>query len=71
MPDKSAHLPITPPIASISLISVPLPTPPIDGLHDISPIVDSFYVTNRVYAPVLAEADAASHPACPPPTTIT
>jgi hypothetical protein len=33
-----------------------LPTPPIEGLHDISPIVDSFCVTKSVSAPVREEA---------------
>jgi hypothetical protein len=48
-----------------------LPIPPIDGLQDISPIVASEWVSKRVFAPVRAAALAASHPACPPPTTIT
>ena len=48
-----------------------MPTPPMDGLHDISPIVSSRCVTSSVEAPALAAAAAASHPACPPPTTMT
>ena len=51
-------------------MSVPLPIPPNDGLHDISPIASSFCVTSKVRAPVLAEAAAASHPAWPAPITM-
>ena len=57
--------------ASISLTKCPLPKPPIAGLQDISPIVSIFIVIKRVLAPILDEADAASTPAWPPPTTIT
>jgi len=39
--------------------------------HHRSPIVSFFWVTRTVLAPALAEAEAASQPACPPPTTIT
>ena len=45
--------------------------PPIDGLHDISPIVSQRWVTRTVRAPVRAAAVAASQPACPPPITTT
>ena len=45
--------------------------PPIEGLHDISPIVSSRCVSSSVRAPMRAAAAAASHPACPPPTTTT
>ena len=44
---------------------------PIAGLHDISPIVESLWVTSAVLAPNRAAAAAASAPACPPPMTIT
>ena len=37
----------------------------------ILPIVLVLWVTISVLAPILAAAAAASHPACPPPTTIT
>ena len=50
---------------------MPLPSPPIAGLHDISPIVARLWVSSKVRAPNRAEAAAASHPACPPPTTTT
>jgi len=66
-----ATLAITPSSASTSLTRVPLPTPPIDGLHDISPIVSSFCVMRRVRAPDRAAPAAASHPAWPPPITHT
>lgn len=36
-----------------------------------SPIVLILWVSSKVLAPILAEAHAASVPACPPPTTIT
>lgn len=35
------------------------------------PIVSILWVSNKVSAPILAAAHAASVPACPPPTTIT
>jgi hypothetical protein len=60
-----------PPSASTSLTRVPLPTPPILGLHDISPTVSSFWVIRSVRAPVLAAPAAASQPAWPPPITHT
>ena len=41
------------------------------GLQLISPMVSSLWVSSRVRAPKRAEAAAASHPACPPPITIT
>ena len=41
------------------------------GLQDISPIVSSRWVTSAVRAPNRAAAAAASHPAWPPPTTMT
>ena len=48
-----------------------LSSPPIAGLHDMTPIVSARWVTSAVLAPVRADAAAASHPAWPPPTTIT
>ena len=62
---------IKPSRASISLTKCPLPSPPIAGLQDISPIVFIFIVIKAVLAPILEAAAAASIPACPPPTTIT
>ena len=41
------------------------------GLHDISPIVSILWVKRAVFTPILADAAAASHPACPPPITTT
>jgi hypothetical protein len=75
---SSAISPIKPPKASISRTKIPfpyfkkqVPTPPMDGLQDISPIVENFCVISKVFEFILAEAAAASHPACPPPMTIT
>lgn len=45
--------------------------PPMDGLQDNSPSVETFCVKSKVWAPVRAAAVAASVPACPPPMTIT
>ena len=45
--------------------------PPMEGLHDSSPMVSARWVIRAVRAPVRAEAVAASQPACPPPTTMT
>ena len=45
--------------------------PPMEGLQDNSPNVDTFCVNRRVLAPVRALAVAASEPACPPPIIIT
>jgi len=64
-------IPISPPRASTSLTNCPFPVPPIDGLQGIIPIESSVNVTINVLHPILAEANAASHPACPAPTTIT
>ena len=63
IPDLSATSPITPSNASISLTRCPLPKPPIAGLQDISPIVSNLWVNSPVFAPNLAAAAAASHPA--------
>ena len=62
---------ICPPKASISRTICPLAIPPMAGLHDICAILFISMVTRQVFAPMLAEAVAASHPACPPPITIT
>ena len=71
MPTASATSPITPPRASISRTRWPLAMPPIAGLHDICAIRSRFIVTMAVFSPMRAHARAASHPACPAPTTTT
>ena len=71
IPAASVTTPIAPPIASTSLTRWPLPMPPIDGLHDNCPIVSILCVIRSVFAPILAEAKAASAPAWPQPTTTT
>src|SRR6516225_1213304 len=71
IPARSIARPIMPSSASISRTRWPLPSPPIAGLHDISPIVARLCVNSSARAPTRAAAAAASHPACPPPTTIT
>ena len=63
-------MPISPPKASISRTTIPLALPPIEGLQGISPILLIFAVINNVLWFLRALAKAASHPACPPPTTI-
>ena len=63
MPASSVALAIIPPIASISLTKCPLPIPPIEGLHDIWPIVSILCVSSSVFCPMRAEAKAASVPA--------
>ena len=67
----SVTRPICPPRASISRTICPLAIPPTAGLHDICAILFISIVTSSVFAPMLAAAQAASHPACPPPTTTT
>ena len=67
----SVTIPMNPPRASISLTICPLAMPPTAGLQDICAILFMSIVTRHVFAPILAEAVAASHPACPPPITIT
>ena len=62
---------ICPPSASISRTICPLAIPPTAGLHDICAILFMSIVTRHVLAPMFAAAVAASHPACPPPITIT
>ena len=54
---------IAPPSASTSLTRWPFPIPPIDGLHDICPMVSSALVTRATLAPDRAAATAASVPA--------
>ena len=70
-PHLSMTLPMRPSSASTSRTRWPLPMPPIDGLHDISPIVSCRCVTRHVDAPARAAAAAASQPAWPPPMTMT
>src|SRR5690606_14377953 len=71
MPASSATRPIRPSSASISRTRCPLPNPPIAGLQDMTPIVSKRCVTSAVLAPARAAAEAASHPAWPPPITMT
>src|SRR5207248_8178234 len=66
-----ATRPINPSRASISRTRCPLPSPPMAGLQDISPIVLRLWVSSSVRAPARTAAAAASHPAWPPPITIT
>ena len=63
--------PISRPCASISRTRWPLPSPPMAGLQDMTPMPSSFSVTSAVRAPSRAAAWAASAPAWPPPTTMT
>ncbi len=49
---------------------MPLAGPPIDGLHGIMATLLISSVNRAVLAPIFAAANAASIPACPPPTTI-
>ena len=63
--------PICPPSASISRTICPLAIPPIAGLQLICPILFISIVIRQVFEPRLAEAAAASQPACPAPITIT
>ena len=71
MPARSMARPIMPSSASISRTRWPLPSPPIAGLHDISPIRSARMVISATDAPIRAAAAAASQPAWPPPTTMT
>src|SRR5258706_7563943 len=64
-------MPIPPPSASISRTMCPLAIPPIAGLQDILAVSSSFTVSSAVESPSRAHATAASHPACPAPTTTT
>ncbi len=69
MPTASATSPMMPPSASTSRTRCPLAIPPIAGLHDICAIRSRFRLNNAVRRPMRAAAIAASHPACPAPTT--
>src|ERR1700692_4207599 len=71
MAPASATRPMRPSSASISRTRWPLPSPPIEGLHDMAPTVAKRWVINAVRAPSRAAAAAASQPAWPPPTTTT
>ena len=55
--------PYDPDPASTSRTMCPLPTPPIDGLQLITPILSWAKVNSAVAAPRRAAADAASQPA--------
>lgn len=71
IPVVSAIRPISPPRASTSRTRCPFAVPPIAGLQDIRPIAAGSMVIRPVAHPILADARAASIPACPPPITIT
>ena len=71
IPASSAATPMTPPSASISRTRWPFAIPPMAGLHDICAMRSAFIVYNAVFKPICAAACAASHPACPAPTTTT
>ena len=57
--------------ASSSRTRCPLPTPPIDGFHDIWPASPARNVSKPTLAPRRAAPAAASQPAWPPPITRT
>ena len=59
--------PIAPPRASISRTKCPLPMPPMAGLQLIWAMVSRLCVIRAVRTPILADAKAASTPACPAP----
>src|ERR1039458_8266383 len=69
MPTASATSPMMPPRASTSRTRWPLATPPTAGLQLICAIRSRFMVISAVFSPMRAAAIAASHPACPAPTT--
>src|SRR5438270_10613755 len=71
IPTASVTSPITPPSASTSRTRWPLAMPPTAGLQDICAIRSTLSVNNAVFKPMRAQAIAASHPACPAPTTTT
>src|ERR1700691_1025861 len=71
MPTASATSPMIPPRASTSRTRCPLATPPTAGLQLICAIRSMFMVMRAVLRPMRAAAMAASHPACPAPTTTT
>src|SRR3982751_2367874 len=68
---RSAARPISPSNTSSSRTRWPLPTPPIDGLHDICPASSRRKVSRPTRAPRRAAAAAASQPAWPAPITRT
>ncbi len=69
--EESDTFAIQPPRASISLTSCPLAVPPMEGLQGMAAILSMSMVSKRVLQPMRAAARAASHPACPAPTTMT
>ena len=69
MNTSSIARPISPPSASSSRTRCPFAVPPIDGLHGIIASESRFSVVRSVLCPIRAHASAASHPACPAPTT--
>src|SRR5579859_4379410 len=71
MPTASVTSPMIPPSASTSRTRWPLAIPPTAGLQDIWAIKSAFRVNRAVFSPRRAAAIAASHPACPAPTTTT
>ncbi len=71
MPTASVTSPMMPPSASTSRTRWPLAMPPTAGLHDICAIKSRLSVNRAVFSPRRAAAMAASHPACPAPTTTT
>ena len=71
MPTASVISPMMPPRASTSRTKWPFAIPPIAGLQDICAIRSTFSVYKAVLNPIRAAAMAASHPACPAPTTTT
>ena len=70
-PARSAALPMIPSRASISRTRCPLPSPPMAGLQDITPMLSRRRVTRATLTPRRAAACAASTPAWPPPMTTT
>src|SRR5690242_9025303 len=71
MPVASIARPIKPPSASISRTRWPFADPPTAGLHGMWATVSLESVQRPTCAPRRAAAYAASHPACPAPTTMT
>ena len=68
---SSVTMPMCPPSASISRTICPLAIPPTAGLQLICAVLFISIVMRQVLAPMVAAATAASHPACPPPITMT
>ena len=63
-------LAISPPSIPSSDTRWLFPGPPTEGLQDIMAILSKYIVNSAVFSPILADARAASTPACPAPTTI-